>query len=367
MMTISYSRAGALRLDFTRSETSLTSTYGIIQSVPPGVRSEGPTEAQTDTQPTAAHHPRDKSSLLGLGQERRGSSEVLCSADKSTAPVGGSVTMQCKLHLNSSKPDVLQVTWRKQSGDFAGTIATSSRSYGQRFLGAYSHREVRLAGATQDLSAITIGSVTPGDEGCFQCIFNVYPVGASVGSVCLDVMEASISYPKMEINLDSNSDYVISCSATGKPAPTISWNLTGTPEQNPQDYSITHPDQTVTVISNFTHSPSGRRERITCVVHHPALGSDIVLSKAIGDPHFFEMLEPSSITSPMMVGIVAAVLILIILIFCVSVRLCMKDHIIHKTSFSQKNPSEHRTRLLSVLLSPPPISTLSPPPNCAVI
>uniref|UniRef100_A0A6I8SWZ3 OX-2 membrane glycoprotein n=1 Tax=Xenopus tropicalis TaxID=8364 RepID=A0A6I8SWZ3_XENTR len=203
---------------------------------------------------------------------------VLCSVDKRTAPVGGSVTMQCKLH--SAEPDVLQVTWSKQSGDFAGTIATSSRSYGQRFLGAYSHREVRLAGATQDLSAITIGSVTPGDRGCFQCIFNVYPQGASMGSVCLDVTD-----PHLDVNR-SEEHHVISCSATGTPAPTISWNLTGTPEQNPQDYSITHPDQTVTVISNFTHSPSGRRERIniTCVVHHPALASDIVLSKAIEDP-----------------------------------------------------------------------------------
>eukprot|EP00079_Xenopus_tropicalis_P022020 XP_012813781.1 PREDICTED: OX-2 membrane glycoprotein-like [Xenopus tropicalis] len=124
--------------------------------------------------------------LLGsLSWTRTAASLVLCSVDKRTAPVGGSVTMQCKLH--SAEPDVLQVTWSKQSGDFAGTIATSSRSYGQRFLGAYSHREVRLAGATQDLSAITIGSVTPGDRGCFQCIFNVYPQGASMGSVCLDV------------------------------------------------------------------------------------------------------------------------------------------------------------------------------------
>ncbi|KAE8621307.1 hypothetical protein XENTR_v10004763 [Xenopus tropicalis] len=219
--------------------------------------------------------------------------------------------MQCKLH--SAEPDVLQVTWSKQSGDFAGTIATSSRSYGQRFLGAYSHREVRLAGATQDLSAITIGSVTPGDRGCFQCIFNVYPQGASMGSVCLDVTEARISDPHLDVNR-SEEHHVISCSATGTPAPTISWNLTGTPEQNPQDYSITHPDQTVTVISNFTHSPSGRRERIniTCVVHHPALASDIVLSKAIEDPRD----DPIEREDPPVMAVVAGIIVLTAIIIC---------------------------------------------------
>ncbi|XP_041437371.1 OX-2 membrane glycoprotein isoform X1 [Xenopus laevis] len=257
-----------------------------------------------------------------------GSSQVQCSADKGTVPVGGSVTMRCKLNSDCNTQDILQVTWRKQSGEFAGTIATSSRSHGQRFLGPYSNRKVRFAEEIQNCSAITIGSVTPGDQGCFQCIFNIYPLGASMGSVCLDITEASISDPKMEINLDSNNDHVISCSATGKPAPKITWNVTRTLEQNPQNYSINHPDQTVTVISNFTHRTLGRIH-VTCVVHHPSLSSDIVLSKAIEDSQFFETSNSLSMTSLMIAAIVAAIPILII-IFYVIVHLCMKEHIIHK-------------------------------------
>ncbi|OCT93675.1 OX-2 membrane glycoprotein [Xenopus laevis] len=219
--------------------------------------------------------------LCSLSWNLTAGSQVQCSVDKRTVPVGGSVTMRCELNLNIAKPDVLQVTWRKQSGDFAGTIATSSRSHGQRFLGPYSNRTVQFAEVTQDLSAITISSVTPGDQGCFQCIFNIYPLGASMGSVCLDVTETRISDPKLDIN-KSEEYHIISCSATGKPAPTITWNLTETPEQNPQNYSIIHPDQTVTVISNFTHRTLGRIH-VTCVVQHPSLSSDIVLSKAVED------------------------------------------------------------------------------------
>ncbi|XP_018101349.1 OX-2 membrane glycoprotein isoform X2 [Xenopus laevis] len=221
--------------------------------------------------------------LCSLTWNLTAGSQVMCSVDKRTVPVGGSVTMRCKLNLNINSPDssdVLQVTWSKQSGDFAGTIATSSRTHGQRFLGPYSNRKVQFSEVTQDLSAITISSVTPGDQGCFQCIFSVYPLGSIMGSICLNVT-VRISDPKLYIN-KSEEYHIISCSATGKPAPTITWNLTETPEQNPQNYSINHPDQTVTVISNFTHRTLGRIH-VTCVVHHPSLSSDIVLSKSIED------------------------------------------------------------------------------------
>ncbi|XP_018104200.2 OX-2 membrane glycoprotein [Xenopus laevis] len=256
--------------------------------------------------------------LCSLSWNLTAGSQVLCSADKSTAPVGGSVTMQCRLNLNSAKPDVLQVTWSKQSGEFAGTIATSSRSHGQRFLGPYSQREVRFSEETQDLSAITISSVTPGDRGCFQCIFNVYPLGASMGSVCLDITETRISDPKLDVN--SSAEYhVISCSATGKPAPTITWNLTETPKKNPQNYSIIHPDQTVTVISNFTLATLRRMERIniTCFVHHSALGSDIVLSKAIEDSDNHSFGKENTFTTNVAVLVIVVIIVTISLVFII--------------------------------------------------
>ncbi|KAG8450107.1 hypothetical protein GDO86_002654, partial [Hymenochirus boettgeri] len=217
-----------------------------------------------------------------------GSNQVVCSADHQTAPVGGNVTLLCQLALERASPDVLQVTWRKQSGNFTGTIATYSGSHGQRFLGPYSQRKTRFTKATLDTSAITIYSVTLGDQGCFQCIFNVYPLGANTGTVCVEVMEPIISDPKLEILPvvypdTSGKVHVISCSATGIPAPYITWNLTENLQERPQVYRILHPNQTVTVISNFTHADIGRGQRVnvSCVVYHPALDQDLIISKSI--------------------------------------------------------------------------------------
>ncbi|KAG8450106.1 hypothetical protein GDO86_002653, partial [Hymenochirus boettgeri] len=213
-----------------------------------------------------------------------GSSQVVCSVDKHIAHIGGDVTLKCKLNTERASPDVLQVTWSKQSGNFTGTIATSSRSHGQRFLGPYSQRKTQFTKATLDTSAITINSVTLGDQGCFQCIFNVYPLGANTGTVCVEVMESIILHHKLEMYPVVQSDsaekrYIISCSATGIPAPNITWNFTENLLEKPQVYRIFHPNQTVTVISNFTQSTlwNIKKANASCVVHHPALNTVLFL------------------------------------------------------------------------------------------
>ncbi|MEE6516356.1 hypothetical protein FKM82_025759, partial [Ascaphus truei] len=149
---------------------------------------------------------------------------------------------------------------------------------------------VQFTQITSNVSAITLTSVNLEDQGCYKCIFNVFPVGASTGRVCLDVYETKILEPKLETYLlispeSSEKRHVISCSATGIPAPEITWNLTESMRGKPQQYSIIHPDQTVTVISNFTQVCSRvlQENKVTCMVRHPSLKSDISLSESIND------------------------------------------------------------------------------------
>ncbi|XP_027765960.1 nectin-4-like, partial [Empidonax traillii] len=98
---------------------------------------------------------------------------------------------------------------------------------------------------------------------------------------------AAISDPKVEAKHipspdkteDSEKVVGISCSATGKPAPKITWHLPSILQQKPREYHIKFSNQTVTVISNFTHTHSKilHEYPIACVIQHPSLNVTLVL------------------------------------------------------------------------------------------
>lgn len=97
----------------------------------------------------------------------------------------------------------------------------------------------------------------------------------------------AISDPKVEAKLipspdkaeDSEKVVGMSCSATGKPAPKITWQLPSILQQKPREYHIKLGNETVTVISNFTHAnPKILQEHpIACVIQHPSLNVTLVL------------------------------------------------------------------------------------------
>lgn len=97
----------------------------------------------------------------------------------------------------------------------------------------------------------------------------------------------AISDPKVETKLIPSSDKAedsekmvgMSCSATGKPAPKITWHLPSILQQKPREYHIKFSNQTVTVISNFTHTHSKifQEHPIACMIQHPSLNVTLVL------------------------------------------------------------------------------------------
>uniref|UniRef100_A0A8C5LTW2 Ig-like domain-containing protein n=1 Tax=Leptobrachium leishanense TaxID=445787 RepID=A0A8C5LTW2_9ANUR len=231
-----------------------------------------------------------------------------------SAAVGLSVTLQCQL-ITSTKPevpDVLQVSWEKESGSNIGPVATYSKSFGKRYIGYYSNRIADFTDKTPNASAITIQSVNLEDHGCFKCTFNVFPYGATYANICLDVYEMNISEPTLDSRTltPSNSSeeiYIISCSVTGKPAPRMWWNISESMDGIPDNYTIVNPDQSVTVISNFTHTVSKlqHERKVTCVINHPALQQTIYLTKSIN--YTGENLNPNLNGAPAWIYIVAAV------------------------------------------------------------
>ncbi|XP_071880752.1 OX-2 membrane glycoprotein isoform X2 [Anas platyrhynchos] len=188
---------------------------------------------------------------------------------------GGNVTFSCKLTTNE---DVIQVTWQKEIDGAEGNIATYSTINGQKIAKDYDSH-VSFADSGLQTSAISLHRVTLQDEGCYRCIFNTFPSGAITGRMCLKVY--AISDPKVEAKFipspdiaeDSKKVVGMSCSATGKPAPKIYWRLPSILLQKPREYHVRLGNQTVTVISNFTHTDSKiiQEYPIACVIQHPSL------------------------------------------------------------------------------------------------
>ncbi|NXF04057.1 OX2G protein, partial [Smithornis capensis] len=193
---------------------------------------------------------------------------------------GGNITFSCQ---SVTKEDVIQVTWQKETDGAEDNIATYSTMNGQKIAKGYASH-VSFAHSELQTSAISLHGVTLQDEGCYKCIFNTFPSGAVTGRMCLKVY--AISDPKVEAKLvpsqdkAENSEKVVrmSCSATGKPAPKITWQLPSILQQKPREYHIKFSNQTVTVISNFTHTqPKILQEYpIACVIQHPSLNVTLV-------------------------------------------------------------------------------------------
>ncbi|XP_010279796.1 PREDICTED: OX-2 membrane glycoprotein-like, partial [Phaethon lepturus] len=196
---------------------------------------------------------------------------------------GGNVTFSCR---SVTKEDVLQVTWQKETDGAEDNIATYSTMNGQKIVKGYIGH-VSFAHSELQASAISLHGVTLQDEGCYKCIFNTFPSGAVTGKMCLKVY--AIWDPKAEAKLISSPDKAedsekvvrMSCSATGKPAPKITWHLPNILQQKPREYHIRLSNQTVTVISNFTHARSKILQEypIACVIQHPSLNVTLVLPK----------------------------------------------------------------------------------------
>ncbi|MEQ2210425.1 hypothetical protein XENOCAPTIV_013228 [Xenoophorus captivus] len=68
--------------------------------------------------------------------------------------------------------------------------------------------------------SVVIRKVTEQDEGCYRCLFNSYPSGALIGKTCLTLYE--LHEPILDVRRsNSPAESVVSCSATGRPAPSV--------------------------------------------------------------------------------------------------------------------------------------------------
>uniref|UniRef100_A0A8C1QS48 CD80-like immunoglobulin C2-set domain-containing protein n=1 Tax=Cyprinus carpio TaxID=7962 RepID=A0A8C1QS48_CYPCA len=103
-------------------------------------------------------------------------------------------------------------------------------------------------------ASIEIKNATFEDEACYICSFKVYPFQPKRQTMCLTVKVLQpIIHPSVNPAPNSDPDVVVSCSATGKPAPTILWK-SAEKELNfgSNNFTTLNKDSSTTITSNIT-------------------------------------------------------------------------------------------------------------------
>ncbi|XP_067439218.1 OX-2 membrane glycoprotein-like [Thunnus thynnus] len=180
-----------------------------------------------------------------LGVFPKGLTAVIQTQQTVMAAVGEDVHLSCQLMQSR---DVLQVTWQKLSPEGKKkNLATYNKYFGQGVNPGFQGK-VEFKDAGLQNCSIVIRKVMEQDEGCYLCLFNIYPDGSLTGRTCLQLYE--LHEPILQIR-ESNSteETVVSCSATGRPAPTVTLNV---PQQDlyfshNSTVSVTNTNGTVTV------------------------------------------------------------------------------------------------------------------------
>ncbi|XP_034406301.1 nectin-3-like isoform X1 [Cyclopterus lumpus] len=175
--------------------------------------------------------------LCAVGFFLKGQTALVQSQHTVMAAVGDSACLTCRL---MQFKDVLQVTWEKILPEGKKYLATSFKYFGQKvsreFKGRVEFKDIDLHN-----SSIVIMNVTDQDKGCYRCLFNTYPDGALTGTTCLHLYELREVFLHVRES-HAAEEVVVSCSATGRPAPTVTLTV---PHYN--STSSTNANGTVTV------------------------------------------------------------------------------------------------------------------------
>uniref|UniRef100_A0A8C5NTR3 CD80-like immunoglobulin C2-set domain-containing protein n=1 Tax=Junco hyemalis TaxID=40217 RepID=A0A8C5NTR3_JUNHY len=167
------------------------------------------------------------------------------------AALGGEANFHCNF-LPSM--DVLQATWQKRNGASFHNMATYSPIHGLR----------------PQLSSSKISHLRMTH---YRCIFNVFRHGSLSKDIRLNIQTIS------ELRVEFCSLFPVEglltavCSATGKPAPSITWLDDRALEERPQIHHIQNINGTVTVASRLTFSASHLHSSQNCCgVNHSPTG-----------------------------------------------------------------------------------------------
>ncbi|KAK2908617.1 hypothetical protein QQF64_001489 [Cirrhinus molitorella] len=246
-------------------------------------------------------------------------SDIVASGD-TAVEYGQDASFSCKL---SDASGVKQVTWQRvRDNEPVQTLATFSDLFKDHVDDQYVGK-VTFISASVNSTSIRIKNATFEDEACYICSFKVYPSQPKRQTLCLAVKGILNITASVNPAPSSGPDVVVSCSATGKPTPTIQWKSAGKDLNNfsPSSFTTLNKDSSTTITSNLTLPLSEFHGKyVECV----AQSDNVEKSDQIYVPekdYKVMNVTPRSYIITVSVLIVMAVVVLVIIIICLYTRL----------------------------------------------
>ncbi|XP_039877842.1 OX-2 membrane glycoprotein-like [Simochromis diagramma] len=198
--------------------------------------------------------------LLIFGVFHKALTAVIQTQQTVLVAVGEDAEVSCQL---LEPKDVVQVTWQTTSNNVETNVATYSKQFGQRVNDGFKDKFEFKHTGLQNCS-IVIKNLTEQDERCYRCLFNTYPEGAFIGITCLQLYE--LHEPAVDVR-ESNSaeEWVVSCSATGRPAPTVTLSVSQQDLSFSQYNTVSVSNTNATFTVTTTAVLSGSRKHSTQV------------------------------------------------------------------------------------------------------
>ncbi|XP_030013249.1 OX-2 membrane glycoprotein-like isoform X2 [Sphaeramia orbicularis] len=212
---------------------------------------------------------------------------VNAEVQNTSVKVGGEAFLNC--HLMKSE-DVVRVTWQKISPKI--NLAISDKDSNQAVNPEFRDK-VEFKDAGLQNSTIIIKNVKQQDEGCYNCLFNIQHQRAIICKTyktCLEIYE--LNEPVLHVSKSSSTaEFIVSCSATGRPAPTVTLSVQGQNFSHTSTVRVPNTNGTVTVNTTAVLSGLHRTStRVRCSVRL-AFGSETEVFTTI--PGFDEERSPS--------------------------------------------------------------------------
>ncbi|XP_069034938.1 nectin-3-like isoform X2 [Lepisosteus oculatus] len=195
-----------------------------------------------------------------------------------TAVLGENVTLTCR--LIDTKEKLTQISWqRKTASDPMNFFIYTDE--GPRAMNEFGRR-VRFVGNYKFFDgSIQLSNVSLSDEGIYICIFTIFPSGPYKHEIPLTVIVRPRVTVSSGVEESSVRSTVATCtSANAKPETQVSWRA-AFPHEGVRDVNVTvNENGTITARSHLWAVPtrSLNQEEVQCVVRHPALEKDLVVS-----------------------------------------------------------------------------------------
>nr|XP_035922484.1 OX-2 membrane glycoprotein isoform X1 [Halichoerus grypus] len=206
-------------------------------------------------------------------------------------------SLRCSLQ---NSEEVLIVTWQKIKGVSPENMVTFSKNHGVVVQPAYKDK-INITQLELTNSTITFWNTTLEDEGCYKCLFNTFGSGKISGTACLSL---SVQ-PTVFLHYKFFEDHLnITCSANARPAPVISWKVSGSGIENSTEV-LSHPNGTTSVTSVLQVKDPKRQvgKEVVCQVLH--LGNVTSVTQAVDKGFWFSV--------PLLLSIVSLVILLVLI------------------------------------------------------